>query len=104
MKSQLDQLQNISQISTVDGTYKAEDTLKEYAEIHLKSKNERFIDSTNRILLVLETSLLFAADVLYHKSYYESFRSPWWKRKKENSNTTKDTMYNNNPYNYVRII
>ena len=59
---------------TVDGTYKAEDTLKKYAEIHLKSKKERFISNANRILLVLGTSSLFAADVTYHKSYYESFR------------------------------
>ena len=63
---------------TVDGNYKAEGTLKYYAEVHLKSKNERFIDSANRILLVLGTSSLCAADLSYHKSY-ESFNSPWWK-------------------------
>ena len=33
-KGKLDHLQNISLKRTVDGTYKAEDTLKEYAEIH----------------------------------------------------------------------
>ena len=43
----LDHLQNISLKRAVDGTYKAKDTLKEYAEIPLKSKNERFIDSAN---------------------------------------------------------
>ena len=40
MKVPLDHLQNISLKQTVDGTYKAEDKLTEFAEIHLKSKNE----------------------------------------------------------------
>ena len=40
---------------------------------------------------------MFAADVSYHKSYYESFRSPCWKRKIENSNTTKDNVHKDNP-------
>ena len=34
-----------------------------------------------------------AADISYHKSYYVSFRSPWWKKKIENINTTKDTAH-----------
>ena len=96
-KGELDLLQNVSLKRTVDGTYKAEGTLKEYAEFHLKSKNERFIDSASRKLLVLGISSLFAADVSNHRSYYESFRSRWWKRKIENSNTTKDTVHNDNP-------
>lgn len=33
----LDHLQNISLQRTVDETYKAEDTLKDYTEIHVKS-------------------------------------------------------------------
>ena len=37
--------------------------MKEYAEIHLKLDNEKYIDSANRILLVLGTSSFFAADV-----------------------------------------
>ena len=62
--------------------------MKEYTEIHSKSKSEIFIDSADRILLVVETSSLFAADVSYCKSYYESFHSPWWKRKIEKSSKT----------------
>ena len=50
-------------------------------------------------------SLLFAAGVSYRKSYYESFRSPWWKRKIEKINITKDTMHNDNLlYDLFRLI
>ena len=52
-KGKLGHLQNISLKQTADETNKAEDTLKEYAEIHLKSKNERSIDTSRRVLLVL---------------------------------------------------
>ena len=68
MKIPLDHLQNVSLNQTVDGTYKAEDKLTEFAEIHLKSKSEGFIDGGNRILLVLGTSSLFVPHVSYHKS------------------------------------
>ena len=54
--------------------------MKEYAEIHLKLDNEKYIDSANRI---------FAADVSYHKSCYDGFRSSWWKAKLENKSTTQ---------------
>ena len=73
----------------MDGTYVAESTLKEYGEIHLKLDNEKYTDSANRILVVLGTSLLFAADVSYHKSCYDGFRSSWWKTKLENKSTTQ---------------
>ena len=85
----LDQLINTALKRAVDGTYVAESTLKEYAEIHLKLDNEKYIDSANRILLVLGTSSLFAADVSYHKSRYDGFRSSWWKTKLENKSTTQ---------------
>ena len=74
-KGSISHLQNILLKLTVYGTYKPEDSLKGYAEIHLNSKNGWFIDSGNSILLVLGTSLLFARDVLIE-----------WKI--ENSNTT----------------
>ena len=69
--------------------YKADYTSKEYTEIHLKSKNERYIDSPNKILLVLATSSLFSADVSYHNSCYESFRHHWWEQ--------RPTATHNNP-------
>ena len=97
-KGQLDHLQNISLKRTVDETFKAEDTLKGYNQNHLQSKNERFINSANSIFWVLRVSPLFAADVSYRKSYYESFRSPWRKRKIDNSNATKDIFHNNNRF------
>ena len=50
-----------------------ESTLKEYDEIHLKLGHEKYIDSANRVLLVLGTLSLFAADVPYHKSCYDGF-------------------------------
>ena len=67
----------------------AESTLKEYAEMHLKLDNEKYTDSAKRILLVLGTSSLFAADVSYRKSCYDGFRSSWWKTKLENKSTTQ---------------
>ena len=75
IKGRLDQLIKIALKRAVDGTYVAESTLKEYAEIHLKLDNEKYIDSANRILLVHGTSSLFAADVLYHKSCYDGAKT-----------------------------
>ena len=89
IKGQLDQIINIALKRAVDGTYVAESTLKEYAKIHLKLHNEKYMDSANRIPLVLGTSSLFAADVSYHKSCYDGFRSSWWKTKLENKSTTR---------------
>ena len=89
IKGRLDQLINIALKRAVDGTYVAESTLKEYVEIHLKLDNERYIDSVNRILLVLGTSSLFVANVSYHKSCYDGFRSSWWKTKLESKFTTQ---------------
>ena len=89
IKGRLPQLINIALKRAVDETYAAESTLKEYAEIHLKLHNEKYIDSAHRILLVLGISSLFAADVSYHKSCYDGFRSSWWKTKLENKSTTQ---------------
>ena len=78
IKGRLEQLINTAFKRAVDGTCVAESTMKEYAEIHLKLDNEKYIDSANRILLVLGTSSFFAAaDVSYHKSCYDGFRSSW---------------------------
>ena len=89
IKVQLDQLINIAFKRAADRTYVAESTFKEYAEIHLKLDNAKYIDSENRIHLVLGTSSLFAADVSYHKSSSDGFRSSWWKTKLENKSTTE---------------
>ena len=62
--------------------------MKEYVEIHLKLDNEKHTDSENRILLVLGTSSLFAANVSY-KGCYDGFRTSWWKTKLENKSTTQ---------------
>ena len=97
IKGRLDQLINIALKRAVHGTYVAESTLKEYFEIHLKLDNEKYIDSANRILLVLGTSSLFSADASYHKSYYDGFRSFWWKTKLENKFTTQVLDNNEDP-------
>ena len=87
IKGRLDQLINIALKTAIDGTYVAESTLKEYAEIHLKLDSEKYTESANRILLVLGTSWSFAADDSYHKSCYGGFRSSCWKTKLENKST-----------------
>ena len=63
--------------------------MKEFAEIHLKLDNEKYIHSANRILLVLGTSSLFAANVSYQKSRYDGYPSSWWKTKLESKSTTQ---------------
>ena len=55
-------------LQTIAITEKAEKTLKEFAEIHVKSHNQKYIDG-ERILLTLCTSSLLAADVAYHRSF-----------------------------------
>ena len=73
-------------VQTISITDKAEETLKEYANIHLQSNNLKYVDGANRILLTLATKSLLAADVAYHKKLcYEPFRSPVWKRAKSES-------------------
>ena len=75
IKGRLDQLINITLKRAVDGTYVAESTMKDYAEVHLKLDDEKYFDSANRILLVLGTSS-------YHKSCHNGFHSSWWKTHK----------------------
>ena len=82
IKGRLVPLQNVSLAR--DGRYKAEETLKEFASIHLQNNNKKYVDGANRILLTLNTASLFAANVSYHKSLcYDPFRSPWWKKKRK---------------------
>ena len=51
-------------ISIVD---KAEPTVKEFAEIHIKNNNLKDVEGANRILLTLSTKSLLAANVAYHQ-------------------------------------
>ncbi len=68
-------------VQTINITDKAEQTLIEYANIHLENQNMKYSDGAKRILLTLSTKSLLAADVAYHKRQcYEPFRSPAWKR------------------------
>ena len=46
---------------------KAEPTLKELAEIHIKKNNLKYVEGAKRILLTLSTKYLSAANVAYHK-------------------------------------
>ena len=73
-------LQPPQTISIVD---KAEDTLKEFAELHIRNNNEKYVEASKRILLVLSTKSLLAANVAYHrKECYQPFRANGWKRQK----------------------
>eukprot|EP00112_Aurelia_sp_Birch-Aquarium-sp1_P004612 Seg1523.1 transcript_id=Seg1523.1/GoldUCD/mRNA.D3Y31 product="hypothetical protein" protein_id=Seg1523.1/GoldUCD/D3Y31 len=45
-------------VQTITITDKAEKTLKEFAEIHIQSNNQKYIDGAKRILLILSTSSL----------------------------------------------
>ena len=58
----------------------AEDTLKDFAEIHIRDNNEKYVEGARRILLTLSTSSsLLAADVAYHREgCYIPFRSHYW--------------------------
>ena len=62
---------------------KAEPTLKEFAEIHIKNNNVKYVKGAKRILLTLSTKSLLAANVAYHqKECFKPSRSPAWKREK----------------------
>ena len=66
-------------ISIVD---KAQQTLKELTEIHIKDNSFKYVEGSKRILLTLISKSLLAANVAYHQEKcYKSFRSPAWKRK-----------------------
>ena len=69
-----------------DGSYTAEETLKENANGHIALNNKQYIEGAKRILLMLNTISLFAADVSYHRTCYDSCRSPWWEKKLESHN------------------
>lgn len=87
------------EVQTISITDKAQKTLEEYANIHMRNNNEKYIDGARRILLTLSSKSLLAADVAYHKRQcYEAFRSPKWKREK---NTT--TMPNEGDDDYKEI-
>ena len=67
-------------ISIVD---KTEPRLKEFAEIHIKNNNLKYVEGAKRILVTLSTKSLLAANVAYHqKECYKPSRSPAWKREK----------------------
>ena len=58
-------------LANISLTEKEEKTLREYSELHIKNNNVKYIDGANRILLVLNTKSLLAADVAYQSSGYK---------------------------------
>ena len=78
-------LQNLSLKREHDGSYAAEETLKEYANVHIALNNQQYIEGAKRSLLMLNTTSLFAADVSYYRTCYDSFRTSWWKKKTRKS-------------------
>ena len=67
-KERLLPLLNITIKDKSNKSYRAEQTLIEFANIHLQNNNEKYVDGANRILLTVSSKSLFAADVAYHKS------------------------------------
>ena len=73
-------------LTIISVTDKAEKTLQEFSELHIKNNNQKYLDGARRILLTLATKSLLAADVAYHQqSCYEPFRSSAWKRREKSS-------------------
>ena len=63
-----------------DSLHLAEKLWKEFAQIHVWSCT-KFQDAGQRIFVSLSTTgILFAANVGYHKSCYQAFRAPSWKK------------------------
>ena len=73
-------LQNLSLKREHDGSYAAQETLREYANVHMALNNQQYIEGAKRILLLLNTTSLFTATVSYHRTCYESFRTSLWKK------------------------
>ena len=46
------------------------------------------IEGVKKIVLMLNTTSLFAADVSYHPTCYDSFRTSWWEKKLESLNSS----------------
>ena len=75
-------------LATISLTEKVEKTLREYFELHIKNHNVKYIDESNRIL-VLNTKSLLAAGVAYHISCYTAFRCTKWKKQLHKSSCEK---------------
>ena len=56
-------LQNLSLKRKHDGSYVAEEALKEYVNVHIALNNHQYIEGAKRILLMSNMTSLFAADV-----------------------------------------
>ena len=96
-KGRLIPLLNLTLQDKSSKSYRAEKTLEEYANIHKKTGNKKYVDGANRILLTISSKSLFAADVAYHKSCYDNFRASWWKKNnneiiEENSNSENKSL------------
>ena len=62
---------------------KAEPTLKEFGEIHIKSNNLKYVEGAKRNLLTLSTKSLLAADVAYHQEKcYKPFQILSWEQER----------------------
>ena len=70
--------------------HQAEETLTKFANIHIQN-DTKYKDSAQRILLQQNVSILFAANVSYHKDCCQSFLSPCWERLSQKSKSDKVT-------------
>ena len=60
---------------------KAEKPLKEYSELHIKNNNAKIYWWSKSDSSDILTRSLLTANVVYHKSCYQAFRSKGWKKK-----------------------
>ena len=58
-------------------------TLEEFADLHIKNKNIKYLDGADRIKLTLATKSLLVADAAYHPACYSGFCSDVWKKPRE---------------------
>ena len=69
--------------------HQAEEQLLYYADIHI-SRNTKYKEGANRILLTKSIKSLYLSDVGYHKVCYDNFLSPSWDRELKSKVTSSD--------------
>ena len=85
-------------------SYKAEEKLKEFADIHLRNGKTPYLDGAKRIRLQLSVKSLFAADVSYHRECYLNFRTPKWKRSEIVSETSGGSTAEDHFQDFCEIV
>lgn len=83
--------------------HQAEMQLIEFAEIH-RTRNSKYKDAADRVILQRTTKSLFAADVGFHTSCYDNFRSPSWKKTAQVGKQSQKDEYMDELMNLVEYL